>query len=147
MAATPEVPLAYDPVWELWLKEVERYDIYSETTLVGHSNGGGFWIRYLSENPDLQVGKVVLVAPWLDPDKDETRGFFDFEVDPNLAARCKSITIFNADNDMGNVQKSVAILREQVKDIEYREFHGYGHFTENSMKSREFPELLEALLA
>jgi predicted alpha/beta hydrolase family esterase len=145
-AATPEIPRSYEPEWGLWVKEVERFEIGPETMLIGHSCGGGFWVRYLSEHKDLRVGKVVLVAPWLDPDGDQTNGFFDFEIDPELVKRTKGVTIFNSDNDMGNVHKSVAILRENIKDAEYKEFHKYGHFCFEDMNTTEFPELLEELL-
>jgi hypothetical protein len=62
---TPEVPFAYEMKWDSWVKEVERFEIGPNTTLVGHSMGAGFWVRYLSEHPELKVDKVILVAPWL----------------------------------------------------------------------------------
>ena len=145
-AATPEVPLSFDPQWKAWVREIERFDITPQTALVGHSCGGGFWVRYLSEHPELQVGKVVLVAPWLDPDGDETGDFFHFDIDPALVARTAGITIFNSDNDMGNVHKSVATLRGRIEGVQYREFHGMGHFVMESMGTTEFPALLEELL-
>ena len=40
--ATPDVPDNWNPVLENWRKEFERYDVASETILVGHSCGGGF---------------------------------------------------------------------------------------------------------
>jgi predicted alpha/beta hydrolase family esterase len=144
---TPEMPRGYDPKWETWVKEVERFEIGQETILVGHSCGAGFWVKYLSLNKDLKVGRVILVAPWLDPDGDETKGFFDdFKMDPDLVKRTGGTVIFNSDNDMGNVQKSVADIRENIKDIKYKEFHKYGHFTYGSMQTTEFPELLQACL-
>lgn len=143
--ATPEIPYSFNPDWEVWKAEVERFPITHETALVGHSCGGGFWVRYLSENSNLRVGKVVLVAPWLDPDKDETNGFFDFEIDPGLVGRTAGMTIFSSDNDMGNVHKSVAMLRGALPEVRYREFHKYGHFTEAGMGTKEFPELLEEI--
>lgn len=144
-AYTPEVPQAYKTDWNDWCREVERYEIDSETCLVGHSCGGGFWVRYLSERQKLRVGKVILVAPWLDPDGDETNGFFDFTIDPKIASRTEGLVIFNSDNDMGNVHKSVARLREAIRGIEYTEFHKYGHFTAKDMNSSEFPELLKVV--
>src|ERR1035437_2663493 len=84
-ADTPEVPFAYEPKWELWTKEVERFEIGPETLLVGHSTGAGFWVRYLSEHKDLKVGKVILVAPYLDMEKEEEPEFFDFELDRNMS--------------------------------------------------------------
>src|SRR5437868_5157085 len=88
-AATPEVPFSFDANWKTWCQEVERFDIGPDTALVGHSCGGGFWVRYLSEHQNLLVGRVVLVAPWLDPDHDETGDFFDFTPDKKLAGRTK----------------------------------------------------------
>ncbi len=146
LAYTPEVPFAFKPEWDLWAKEVERFEIGPETMLVGHSCGAGFWVRYLSGHKDLRVGRVVLVAPWLDPDGDHTGGFFDFEIDPGLASRTERLIIFHSANDMGNIHKSVAMIREGIENVEYREFSNYGHFTAEDMKSIEFPELLKTLL-
>ncbi len=147
-AATPEVPHAFDRDWETWNREVERFEISPETILVGHSTGSGFWVKYLSTHPDLRVGKVVLVAPWLDPEKTHTKNFFDdFEIDPDLAQRTAGVTTFNSDSDMADVQKTVNILRKKVKDLHYREFHDYGHFCMGDMGTPKFPELLEEVLS
>ncbi|MBX4199668.1 alpha/beta hydrolase [Candidatus Saccharibacteria bacterium] len=147
IAATPDVPEAYNPQWDKWVKEVERYEIGPQTILVGHSCGGGFWIKYLSLNKNLRVGKVIVVAPWLDPEGDETEGFFaDYTVDEQLASRTDGLTVFHSDNDMGNVHKSVAMIREKVKDVGYKEFKSYGHFTYKDMQTIEFPELLDECL-
>lgn len=145
-AHTPEIPHSYAPEWPVWRHEIERYEIDEETALVGHSCGAGFWVRYLSENRQLNVGKVILIGPWLDPDGDETDGFFKFTIDPKLIDRTNGLTIFNSDNDMGNVHKSVAFLREHLPGIGYKEFRRYGHFTHQDMGSKEFPELLEEIL-
>jgi predicted alpha/beta hydrolase family esterase len=146
-AATPEIPLAYEPLWERWVKEIERYDIGPETTLVGHSCGGGFWVRYLSEHKELKVGKVILVAPWIDVEQDDPGHFFDFEIDPDLAARTQGLTIFHSTNDVEEIQTSVAKLREQLRGISYREFEDKGHFTHKYLPDDTFPELLEAIIS
>lgn len=142
--ATPEVPWSFDRNWKVWQKEVERYDIGPETILIGHSTGAGFFIKYLSINKNLKVGKVVLVAPWLDPDREHTKNFFDdFEIDPEFPSRTGGVTIFNSDNDQDSVQKTVKIVRGKVANIKYVEFHNYGHFIYEDMKTLKFPELLE----
>ncbi len=142
--ATPEVPWSFDRNWKVWQKEVERYDIGPETILIGHSTGAGFFIKYLSINKNLKVGKVVLVAPWLDPDREHTKNFFDdFEIDPEFPSRTGGVAIFNSDNDQDSVQKTVKIVRDTVKNIKYVEFHNYGHFIYEDMKTLKFPELLE----
>lgn len=145
--ATPEVPWSFDRNWKVWQKEVERYDIGPETMLIGHSTGAGFFIKYLSINKNLKVGKVILVAPWLDPDREHTKNFFDdFEIDPEFPSRTGGVTIFNSDNDQDSVQKTVKIVRNTVKNIKYVEFHNYGHFIYEDMKSVKFPELFDEAL-
>lgn len=145
-AIEPEMFEAYQPDYGEWKKEFERYEITPETILVGHSCGGGFIVRYLSENKDVKVGTVVLVAPWLDPDNTKQNDFFAFEIDENLASRTKSITIFHSDNDMDTVQCSVQMIRDEVIDLGYREFHNKGHFCLKDLKEEAFPELLKEVL-
>jgi predicted alpha/beta hydrolase family esterase len=146
-AVTPEMPHAYKPDYDVWRREVERYDITPETLLVGHSTGGGLWVRYLSEHPELRVGKVVLVAPWLDPNNIKKTTFFEFEIDPELVKRTGGVTIFNSTNDHPGIHWSVEILRQTIPGLTYREFDDYGHFCSGDMPSGDdFPELLAELL-
>lgn len=145
--ATPEIPWSFDRNWKVWLKEVERFDIGPETILIGHSTGAGFFVKYLSINKLLKVNKVVLVAPWLDPDREHTKNFFDdFEIDLNFPTRTNGVTIFSSDNDQKSVLKTVEIIRAKVKDIKYKEFPGYGHFCREDLHTDKFPELLEEVL-
>ncbi len=146
-ASTPEVPHSYNRDWEVWSREVERYEISPETALIGHSTGAGFFVKYLSVHKKLKVGKIILVAPWIDPEKQLTTGFFDdYVIDVDLAARTKGIVVFNSDNDEDSVQKSAKIILENIKNIQYREFHNYGHFYIEDMATLEFPELLREIL-
>ncbi len=144
---TPEVPYSFDRNWKVWNREVERFDITSETILVGHSTGAGFFIKYLSIHPEITVDKVILVAPWLDPDKEHTINFFDdFEIDPNLVSRTKGVMVLYSDDDQQNVLKTVEIIRQKIKGVVFKEFHNYGHFCIEDMKTTEFPELLHIIL-
>lgn len=145
-AHTPEVPNSWKPYYPTWQKEFERYDITPDTILVGHSCGAGFIVRWLSEHTEVKVGKVVLVAPSLGKDWVED-DFFEFEIDPNLAARTKGLTIFGSDNDRLGILDAIKIFKDTIKDARYHEFPGYRHFTYGSMKTDKFPELLEEILA
>ncbi len=142
LAYAPDMPFAFKPDYEIWRGEVERFDIGPETMLVGHSTGGGFWVRWLSEHPDVHVGKVVLVAPWLDPNNIKKTTFFDFKIDQNLVRRTNGLIIFASDNDHLGIRWSVETFRANLPGHTYREFHNYGHY----MDIQSFPELLEALL-
>jgi len=145
-ADTPEMMFPFKPDYDLWKKEAERFEIGSETMLVGHSCGGGFWVRYLSEHPDLRVGKVVLVAPWLDPANIRKTDFFNFAYDPDLVSRTAGLTIFNSTSDHPGIHWSVEMLRQILHGAGYREFENYGHFCLHDMGTPAFPELLDELL-
>lgn len=147
LAITPEMPYNFAPDYAVWSREFERFDITPETILVGHSCGGGFLVRWLSEHKDVRVGKVVLVAPWLDPCREDTTDFFDFEIDPSLESRTKGLTIFESDNDdVSGVAPSVSLIREKVLNSKYVLLSNRGHFCFNDMGTVEFPELLEQIL-
>lgn len=143
----PDMPYAFKPDYEIWEKVVEQFDIGPSTSLVGHSTGGGFWVRWLSEHPDIRVGRVVLVAPWLDPNNIKKTTFFDIDIDPDLVPRTAGLMIFNSDDDHLGIRWSVETLRERLPGHRYREFQRYGHFCSETMRTNEFPELLETLLS
>jgi predicted alpha/beta hydrolase family esterase len=146
-AVTPEIPHSYEPKWDIWCREVERFDITPDTILVGHSAGGGFWLQYLSQHPDMNVGKVVLVGPWLDPDHTLQEDFFAGELDSHLVKQTNGLILFVSDDDSESVQKSVQRITEEISDITVRNFPGYGHFTYDNLGGVEFPELRDELLA
>lgn len=145
-AYTPEVPFCFEPEYDTWLREFERFEIADDSILVGHSCGGGFLVRWLSENRDRKVGRVILVAPWLDPTRRRTSDFFNFYIDPNLAERTDGFGVFNSSNDEEEIQKSAFLIRDTVRHCYFREFEDYGHFCLDDMGTDEFPELLEMLI-
>lgn len=139
---TPEVFKVYEASWEDWVKEIERYDLNENTTVVGHSMGGGFWVRYLSEHPNLKIDKAILVAPWLNVSHEYDINFFDFKPNPELLNQANKFVVFSSDNDSLDVKNSVDFLKSLYPSLNVKEFHNFGHFTYGSMKTEEFPELL-----
>ena len=150
-AIAPEMPHSYYPEYEIWKTELERFPLDEETILVGHSCGGGFITRYLSEN-NVKVGKVVLVAPWLgitdetNPEKDEKLEFFDFEIDQKLAEKTKELVLFESTNDMKVIQESINILKKKIDNMKVVTLKDKGHFTQKSLGGVEFPELLNEIV-
>jgi predicted alpha/beta hydrolase family esterase len=143
---TPEMPHAYEPQYELWVKEFERFEITPETILVGHSCGGGFLVRWLSENK-IEVGKVILVSPWIDPDQENKYDFFrGIEIDPEFPSRTKGVLMYTSDNDFDHCIASVQKIHEVAPETTIREFIGFGHFIPMHMKTNEFPDLVEDIL-
>ncbi len=143
LAQTPELPHSYAPDYAEWRKIFEALQPTTETILVGHSYGAGFLIRWLTENSNKKVGRVVLVAPSLGYKFDDRDKFFNFVINPNLAKQTGGITIVVAKNDTESIQRAVKELTSIVKNIKLRELETGGHFTRSDMGKAEFPELLE----
>lgn len=148
LAQTPELPEPYHPDYEKWRAVFERFPVDEETDLIGHSCGGGFLVRWLSEH-DAKVGTVVLVAPYVDPDGDEveTDFFRKLVIDPNLATKAKRLAIFYAKDDDQEILTSVKWITEAAANIDVYEFEKGGHFTRTDMGTDHFPELSEYVLA
>jgi predicted alpha/beta hydrolase family esterase len=142
---TPEMPDAYDPVYPLWKRELERFDIGPATLLIGYSCGAGFLLRWLSEN-SMSVAKLILVAPWLDPGRTRTRGFFDFEIDPSLHARVNDIHLMVSNDDHPSILESVRQIVEALPRIAVHRFDRLGHFTTTDLGSAAFPQLRAVVL-
>jgi len=142
LAQTPEMPEPYEPKYEEWKKIFEKFDINENTTLIGHSCGGGFLVRYISENK-IKVGKVILVAPWIDPDNDMKSNFFEFEIDQNLVSKTSGLVIMYSTDDDSSIIDTVNILKSKLKDSRFQKFTDKGHFCYDDLKTDKFPELLE----
>ena len=143
----PEMPKGYDPKYDIWKREFERFDITQDTVLIGHSCGGGFLVRWLSEN-QVKVGKVILVAPWLGIDFGEKfdKSFFDFNIDKKIANKTQGCITFYSKDDFPAIIESVNVLKKNLENVQYCEFKNKGHFTKTSLNTEAFPELLEEIL-
>ncbi len=145
LAQTPEFPEPYKPVYEKWRDVFELFKIDKNTILVGHSCGAGFLVRWLSENK-IKVGKVILVAPWIDPEHKLKTKFFDFEIDPNLVKKTGGLTIFVSKDDYRFIVESVNQLKNSIKGkITIKEFANCGHFTFKDLGTEKFLELRDAI--
>jgi predicted alpha/beta hydrolase family esterase len=142
---TPEMPGLYQPNYEKWKAMLERFTPDKDTALIGHSCGGGFLVRWLSETP-IKVNKVVLVAPWLDPDREIGSNFFKFDIDPDIASKTAGLVIMYSTDDHPSILKSIEILKSKLNNVEFKEFQNKGHFVLNSLHSEKFLELLEIMV-
>lgn len=142
---TPEMPKAYQPNYAAWSAEFQRYLLTNETLLVGHSCGGGFLIRWLSEHKQ-PVARLVLVAPWMDPDRNHCDpGFFDFEIDPDLTSRT-DLHLLYSDNDSNEVERSIQLIHTALPEIQMHLMPGCGHFCSSDLGGVEFPKLLDIVI-
>ncbi len=137
-----EFPRAYDPIYKDWVEVFEQMELNEDTNLIGHSCGGGFLLRYLSEHPDLKVAKVFLIAPWwidIEEELGSDKSFFDFKLDTNLAMRFP-VHIFMSSDEDEVMQESFRSIKEKLPEAIYHEYTDRKHFC-----TPEFPELLALL--
>jgi len=145
MPNVPEMPHAYLPEYESWKREFERFDILADTTLVGHSMGGGFLLRWLSEHPEASPARVILVAPSLDPLRTNETGFCEFTIDPTITDRTQLI-VMTSDNDSDKAVVSRNLITAALPAADVRMFTGYGHFIPEHTGKETLEELLEIIL-
>ena len=98
-------PKDWEPKYDEWKKVFEENKITENSTLIGHSAGCAFILRYLQET-NKSVHKVILVAPAYSPgdtpDENNYKNkldFYNFKIDPEIKNRIKEVVIFTSDND------------------------------------------------
>ncbi len=144
-----EMPHSYNPSYTDHSEVLGQMKISSETILVGHSCGGGFLVRYFSEHKELSPKKIILVAPWLDPEGylkelDPETTFFNFEIDGDIANRTEVHCIYSTDDEK-DILESIERIQEKIPNMVIHRFTDKGHFIDSSLGGNEFPELLELL--
>jgi predicted alpha/beta hydrolase family esterase len=142
----PLMPENWDPKYENWKKEFEKYEINENSVLIGHSAGATFLIRWLGDT-NKKVKKLILVAPcktvgnW----NKVLNNFYNFTINSELKELVNKIIFFFSDNEFPARIEDVKRYHE-VLGGEIIELKGKGHFTGHSMGTNKFPELLEKIL-
>ena len=144
---TPLMPEPWKPIYEKWKKEFDKFNIYEEDILIGHSCGCAFLVRYLNETKK-KIKKLILVAPWKIPDKEFTKeenDLYDFEISKDLKNNIKQTIIFTSNDEEKDGKESAKIFKENLNG-KLIELKNHGHFTIGDMRTEEFPELLKKIL-
>lgn len=110
------------------------------------------WFQFdtlqFTENTDKYIDKLVLVAPWLNSEKDDKYDpdMFAFKLSSEVAQRVKKIIVLYSTDDDDGIIQSVEEIRSSITGVEYIEFENKGHFIEEDMGSNKFPELLSVIV-
>jgi len=145
-AETPLMPTPWEPEYEKFRKEFEKYKVNEGTILVGHSCGSAFLVRWLGDSKK-KIHKLILVAPWKIPDKKDKfrEAFYDYTVDKTIKSRVKKIVMFTSDNERIEGKMSLEIFHHAL-DGKVIELKGNGHYTMQDMGTNKFPELLNEII-
>lgn len=143
---TPLMPDPWEPSYEKFKKEFEKYSITKDSILIGHSCGCAFLVRWLGETKQ-KIFKLILVAPWKISDKNDEfrKNFYEYPIDETIKQRVKNITMFTANDEEDDGKKSLNIFHQALGG-EVIELKARGHYTADDMGTTEFPELLEIIL-
>ena len=143
---TPLMPRNWDPKYEDWKNELEKTEIDEDSILVGTSAGAAFSVRWLAGTKK-KIKKLILVAPVTGKEKcnEWLKNLGNFEINPKIRDLVNETVIFVSDNDKDERLKSAEDYRNKL-GARLIELEGRGHFIENHMGGKEFPELLEEIL-
>lgn len=139
LCQTPEMPTPYRPVFEQWQQIFEQHLSTSLTSVVGHSAGCGFFLKWLSKHPCFHLDKLILVAPWLDTDS-SCGEFLKFNLERNLLKNIKEIHLLFSEDDMPSVITATEMLIATFPQIKIHKFSDKGHFCFSTM-GLQFEEL------
>lgn len=142
----PLMPSPWEPDYDKFKNEFEKYDVDEDTVLVWHSCGCAFLVRRLWESKT-KISKLILVAPWkINDEWGEIRErFYNYTIDKRIKDRVKKIIIFSSDNEEKNWKISLKLFHDEI-GWDIIELKSRGHYILSHMKTEKFPELLEIIL-
>ena len=142
---TPEMPNnqnAHYKEWKIWFEKMIPF-LNDDVILVGHSLGGIFLPKYLSENIfPKKIKSVILVSPPYDDESLEPP-LADFRLEKPLgqfAQQCSNIYVVHGDQDPIVPYSHAEKYIKELPGAKLITIKGGDHFTQP-----EFPELVELI--
>jgi predicted alpha/beta hydrolase family esterase len=133
---SPQMPSPTQPKYEDWKELFEKYLTRvrgEEVVFVGHSLGGSFLLKYLSQNQiKLKIAGLFLVAAPLSSIKG-----FEAPVDYSALANIPNIHLYHSMDDVEVPYAHALIYREKLK-ANLKTYTDRGHF----FKRGEFTDLI-----
>lgn len=131
--------------WKIWFEKFVSH-LNSEVILVGHSLGGTFLAKYLSENKfPKKILATFLVAPAYD-DENADYSMADFQIPKSLDGLVEQggkIFIYGSGDDPVVPAEDFEKYAQSLKNAEFRKFSDRGHF--NQEKLSELIEDIKSL--
>lgn len=125
--------------WKIWFEKMIPF-INDQVILIGHSQGGIFLAKYLSENIyPRKIKAVILVAP----PHTETLGIGSFKLEKplkNVFEQCQDINLFQSTDDPVVPANEAQLYKKDLPEIKLHIFEDKQHFNQES-----FPELMKLL--
>jgi len=132
--------------WKIWLERHFQF-LHDDVVLIGHSQGGYFLLKYLSENDmPVRVRALYLLASPAGPDDfgAEDGGDFAFETEriKDIQKNVKDVYIFHSEDDPVVPYSHATTLKGLLPNAKLITFSDRGHFL-----TETFPEFVEHIKA
>jgi len=126
--------------WKIWLEKIIPF-LQDEVVLIGHSMGGIFLAKYLSENdfPKKIRATFLVSAPY--DDKDSEYSLVDFALEGSLERFKKQegeIFLYYSEDDPAVPFRNFEQYKKELPDATERIFKDRGHF-----QQEELPEIVQ----
>lgn len=127
--------------WKIWFEQIIPV-LKDNVILIGHSLGGIFLAKYLSQNLlAKKVKAVVLIsAPYKELDAEEIGDFSLPKSLSKLNKQIKNIILIQSEDDLVVPASHVYLYKKQLPEAKLILFKTYGHFQQT-----HFPELVKLI--
>lgn len=138
----PNVTNARYSEWKIWLERIIAL-LNKDVILIGHSLGGIFLTKYLSENsfPKKILATFLVAAPFDDANSDESLAEFKLPASlSRLAEQGGSIFLFQSEDDPIVPLEQLGKYKKALPNAKPVIFKDRGHF-----KQETLPEIVELI--
>jgi hypothetical protein len=131
--------------WKIWFEKYLPFIKGKDFTLIGHSLGAIFLLKYLSENNlNKKIRQLHLIAPAVFDDGLGLEKLATFKSDlkkiKRIEKKCKELHLWHSKDDSICVFKNSEIIKGIILNANFHIFKNRGHF-----KSYTFPEILKVI--
>lgn len=128
--------------WKIWFEKIIPF-FESKVVLVGHSLGGIFLAKYLSENkfPKKIIATFLVAVPY--DDKNTNYSLADFKLKKDLSLlqnQSEKLFIYQSRDDDVVPFVDFEKYKKALPDANFREFKNKGHFSQ-----KNFPEIIKEI--
>ena len=124
--------------WKIWFERMFPF-LNNEVILVGHSMGGTFLAKYLSENTfPKNINLLILTAPA----HNQTREVGDFILGnlSSISKQCKLVHIFHSQDDQVVPFSELGGFKKELPQAQTHILEDRGHFPQE-----HFPEVVQLI--
>jgi predicted alpha/beta hydrolase family esterase len=128
--------------WKIWFEKIIPI-LNKEVILIGHSLGGIFIVKYLSENKFSKKIKTTLLVgtPYNTPTRHPLVDFVITNPLDNFIKQAGKIVMYHSKDDQIVPFSNLEYYRKEIPNADFRIFKNRGHFNTES-----FPELVKLII-